>query len=89
MMKIVSWNCRGMGSRVKEEGIRSLIRTKTPNILLSQETKLEDFVFLQASKKLWRKCEAKVISARGASGGLTTLWNASKFFFISESLNTQ
>eukprot|EP00253_Pinus_taeda_P013757 PITA_13757 len=56
-MKIVSWNCRGMGSRIKEEGIRSLIKTKTPNILLIQETKLEDFVFLQASKKLWRKCE--------------------------------
>eukprot|EP00253_Pinus_taeda_P018092 PITA_18092 len=56
-MKIVSWNCRGMGSRIKEEAIRSLIRTEAPDILLIQETKLEDSVFLQASKKLWNKCE--------------------------------
>eukprot|EP00253_Pinus_taeda_P010030 PITA_10030 len=68
-MKIVSWNCRGMGSRIKEEAIRSLIRIETPDILLIQETKLEDSIFLQASKKLWNKCEAKAISARGASGG--------------------
>lgn len=52
MMKIVSWNCRGMGSKIKEEAIKSLIRTEAPDILLIQETKLEDFVFLQASKKL-------------------------------------
>lgn len=77
-----------MGSRIKEEAIISLIRTKTPNILLIQETKLEDSVFLQASKKLWNKCEAKAISARGAFGGLGTLWNASKFTFISETLST-
>eukprot|EP00253_Pinus_taeda_P011135 PITA_11135 len=87
-MKIVSWNCRGIGSKIKEEAIRSLIRTETPDILLIQETKLEDFVFLQESKKLWSKCEAKVISAQGASGGLATLWNASKFSFVSETLNT-
>lgn len=77
-----------MGSKIKEEAIKSLIRTEAPDILLIQETKLEDFVFLQASKKLWNKCEAKAISARGASGGLGTLWNASKFSVISETLNT-
>ncbi|WP_369124422.1 endonuclease/exonuclease/phosphatase family protein, partial [Actinobacillus pleuropneumoniae] len=41
-MKIISWNCRGMGIKAKEEAIRSLIRTEGPDILLVQETKLED-----------------------------------------------
>eukprot|EP00253_Pinus_taeda_P004055 PITA_04055 len=42
----------------------------------------------RGKKKLWSKCEVKSISARGASGRLATLWNASKFSLISESLNT-
>jgi len=73
MMKVVSWNCRGMGSRAKEEATRSLIRIETPNILLIQETKMEDSVFLQASKKFWNKGGAQAVSVRGASGGLGTL----------------
>lgn len=76
-----------MGSKVKEEAMRSLIRTETPDILLIQETKLEDSVFLQTSKKLWFKSEARAVSARGASGGIGTLWNANKFAVISEASN--
>jgi exonuclease III len=40
-----------MGSRVKEEATKILIRIETPDILLIQETKMEDSVFLQTSKK--------------------------------------
>lgn len=71
-----------MGSRIKEEAIRSLIRTENPNTLLIQETKLEDYVFLQASKKLWSKCEAKAISARGASGGRPLLGMLANSFHL-------
>ena len=77
-----------MGSKVKEEAMRSLIRTETPDILLIQETKLEDVVFLQASKKLWFKSEARAISTRGASGGIGTLWNPNKFVVTFEASNT-
>ena len=77
-----------MGRKVKEEEIRSLIRIEAHDILLIQETKLEDTVFLLASKKLWNISEARAISFRGASGGLGTLWNASKFSVISEARNT-
>jgi len=70
MMKIVSWNYRGMGTRTKEEAMKSLTRLEAPDILLIQETKMEDTTFLQASKKFWNKSEAQAISARGASGGL-------------------
>lgn len=76
-----------MGSKAKEEAIRSLIKTETPNLLLVQETKLEDIVFLQASKKFWNKSEARAISARGASGGIGTLWNANKFTILFEARN--
>lgn len=77
-----------MGSKVKEEAMRSLIRTETPDILLVQETKLEDVIFLQASKKIWFKSEARAISTWGTSGGIGTLWNASKFAVTFEASNT-
>ena len=54
-MKIVSWNCRGMGSRIKEEAVRNLIREESRDILLIQETKMEDKEFIHISKKLWKK----------------------------------
>jgi len=88
MMKIVSRNCRGMGTTAKEEAMHSLIRLESPDILLVQETKLEDATFLQASKKFWNKNGAHAISAHGGSGGLGSLWNTNKFSLISESLNT-
>ena len=88
MMKVVSWNYRGMGSRAKEESIRNLIRIEAPDIFLIQETKMEDSVLLQVSIKLWSKSGAKSVSAHGASGGLGTLWNDSKFSLVSETLNT-
>eukprot|EP00253_Pinus_taeda_P027391 PITA_27391 len=77
-----------MGSKAKEEAMNSLIRLEAPDILLIQETKLEDSVFLQASKKIWKKDRAQATFARGASGGLGLLWNPNKFSLISESLNT-
>jgi exonuclease III len=41
-----------VGNKVKEEAVRSLIRIETLDILLIQETKMEDKDFLQISKKL-------------------------------------
>ena len=76
-----------MGSKTKEEAIRILIRIDSPDILLVQETKLEDVFFLHASKKLWNRSEARAISARRALGGLGTIWNANKFSIIYEASN--
>jgi exonuclease III len=88
MMKIISWNCRGMGSKVKEEATRSLIRREAPDILLIQETKMEDNEFLQISKKFWKGSSGQAVSARGASGGLGSLWNPLKYRLVTELHNT-
>ena len=77
-----------MGRKVKEEAIRSLLRRETPDILLIQEIKMEDKYFLQISKKFWNKGSGQALSARGASGGLGSLWNSSKFVMVIEILNT-
>lgn len=49
-MLFVSWNCRGFDNKIKEEAMKDIIRMTNPEILLIQETKLEDIDLLQASK---------------------------------------
>ena len=78
-MKTISWNCRGLGSKGKEEAMLDLISLHHPDILLIQETKLEETAFLQTSKKFWKKKGAAALSSRGASGGIGTLWDERKF----------
>ena len=82
-MKLASYNCRGFGRRIKEEALKDLIRMSNPKILLIQETKMEQQDFLQESKAFWRKGQGIAISARGASGGLGTFWDTSKYDLIS------
>ena len=78
-MKVVSWNCRGLGSTKKIEAMQDLICISTLEILLVQETKMEELAFLQASQFFWKNGNGIVVSARGASGGLGELWNSTNF----------
>jgi exonuclease III len=81
-MKLTSWNCRGFGSRIKEEALKDIIRISKSEILLVQETKMEEKDFLNTTKALWKTSQGIAESARGASGGLGTLWNTMKFDLI-------
>ena len=71
-MKVLSWNCRGLGSKAKEEAIKDLIRISQPDILPIQKTKMEKEAFLQVSGNFWKK-GGLAVSSRGASGGIGTL----------------
>jgi len=83
-MKYVSWNCRGLGSRLKEEAVKDIVRIYSPEILLIQETKLEELLLLQSSKVFWQKGQGRAVSARGASGGIATFWNSAIYDLIQE-----
>ena len=54
-MKVLSWNCRGLGSKSKEEAMIDLISLHQPGIFLIQETKMEEAAFLHVSLKFWKK----------------------------------
>ena len=81
-MKVLSWNCRGMGSKAKEEAMKDLIRLSQPDILLIQETKMEKEAFLQVSGNFWKKGGGLPVSSRGASGGIGMLWDDKKVELI-------
>ena len=63
-----------MGSKLKEEAMKSLVRLERPNILLIQETKMEEMDFLHKRKQFWGKGGGVAFSSRGASGGFEMLW---------------
>ena len=87
-MNIVSWNCKGLGDSLKAEVVKDLSRMDYPDILLLQETKIEEASLLSLSKKNWKKDAGMAMSARGSSSGLATLWTE-ELFSLKKSFKTQ
>ena len=52
----------------------------SPDILLPQETKIEEETLLSLSKMKWKKNIGKAVSAQGSFGGLATMWLEDMFF---------
>jgi exonuclease III len=52
-MKIVSWNCRGLGNSAKIEAVKDLMKVEPADILMLQETKIEGEAPLEISKNKW------------------------------------
>jgi exonuclease III len=81
-MKLTSWNCRGFRSKRKEEELKDIIRALKSDILLLQKTNMDNEDLLKAKIVLWRTSQGIAKTARGASGGLGTLWNTMMFDLI-------
>jgi exonuclease III len=72
-MKLVSWNCRGLGNPSKIEAVKDLLKIDPSEILMLQETKIEGEALLEISRTKWNKRTGKAVSARRTSRGLATL----------------
>jgi exonuclease III len=79
MMKIVSWNCRGLDSSHKKEDLKKLLHVEKPSILMLQETKLGDLENLNDLQKNWNYCDGRVVSSIGALGGIRIFWKRANF----------
>ena len=73
-MQINSWNYRGLGNNSKAEAIKDLLKLAPSEILLLQETKIEEEALLPIGKTKWKLNSGKAVSARVSCGGLETLW---------------
>lgn len=82
-MNLVSWNCRGMGSSLKTNAVRDLLKSEHPDILLLQETKINDQDF-KNFLKINKIYEGTTISASGASGGIGTIWDKRNWKLLSQ-----
>ena len=78
-MNIVSWNYRGLRNSSKVEAVNDLIRMASPDFLLLQETKIDEDSLLSIRNKKWKMNVGKVVSTRGTTGGIATLWTENLF----------
>eukprot|EP00253_Pinus_taeda_P006959 PITA_06959 len=74
MIKILSWNNRGLGHHSKINALTDLIAQEKPSIILLQEMKQRETVVSQTIGK-YKNYRGSICEARGASGGITTIWN--------------
>ncbi|XP_042951290.1 uncharacterized protein LOC122285342 [Carya illinoinensis] len=73
-MSLISWNSRGLGNPVGVQALSDLVRSKVPDILFLQETKLNARVMERMKYKLgFQNCLA--VSCEGRSGGIALFWN--------------
>jgi exonuclease III len=75
MMKIITWNIRGLNGRSKQRILRDCIKTENPDILMIQETKCAGAEVEIIFQCIWRGCDFVQTDSSGASGGLAILWN--------------
>ena len=56
---------------------------ESTEILLLQETKIDQDTLLVLSKTKWKLNNGIVVSARGSCGGLATIWMEDKYTLLS------
>ena len=74
MIKILSWNSRGLRHPSKTNALKDLIIQEHPSIILLQETKQKESEINKIidRHKRYKGCTCE---ARGVSGGITTIWS--------------
>ncbi|KAF4393544.1 hypothetical protein F8388_023348 [Cannabis sativa] len=73
LMKLLSWNCRGLGNPRAKKALRNLIRDQDPDVLFLMETKLVH----RRMDGVWRRlgfAGGVVVGSSGAAGGLCLCW---------------
>ncbi|XP_026383497.1 uncharacterized protein LOC113278997 [Papaver somniferum] len=81
--KTISWNVQGLGDKDKRIVINSVLLKWNLDVVLLQETKLQDFS-VQLRREVW--CHPNVdycyIPSRGTKGGISILWRKDKIDLI-------
>jgi exonuclease III len=77
MMKIISWNVRGLNERTKQRILCNCIMAEDPNILFLHETKCAGDTTRKFFRRCWRHCNFIYNDSNGEARGLVILWNPS------------
>lgn len=80
MMKILSWNIRGVGRPEKRRNIKKLLDDRKIDMVLFQETKKSSICDVVV-KSLWYKdsFQFMIVDAEGRAGGLLCIWDQEVF----------
>ena len=74
-MKLMTYNVRGLGGRVKRKALKQIVMKEKVEILCVQESKLE-VVDQKICKEVWGDSEVewRAVPATNRAGGIITLW---------------
>lgn len=80
IMKLITYNIRGLGGRVKKKEVKELVRNQKPDMLCLQETKTEG-IDRRLCSMLWEGDDFEWVSKDdvGRSGGLLVIWKRECF----------
>jgi exonuclease III len=78
-MKILSWNCRGLGKPSAVRDLKQIIKAHQPDIIFLSETKFQSSDFLLRNNSFGNNFSNFVVdctmSHRNRSGGLAMFWS--------------
>ncbi|XP_028122360.1 uncharacterized protein LOC114319534 [Camellia sinensis] len=79
-MKLLSWNVRGLGRMEKRSKVKKLLKERSVDMVLFQETKKSEFSE-EDVRSVWvrAKMEFMVVDAEGLAGGLLCIWDPDVF----------
>lgn len=88
-MKLLSWNCRGLGDLKKCKVVSDVIRSSRCDICMLQETKINEMSFKYVSSFLpsFFFLNCAYILARGSKGGMVIAWK--KFYLLQNTWATR
>jgi len=87
MMKIITWNIRGLNGKSKQRILRNCIKSEDPDILMLQETKYAENMAEEIFKRFCHTCNYIYTDSKGATNGLAILWNPATVI-IEQTLST-
>lgn len=73
-MRLLHWNCQGLGNPLTIPHIKDIMRSHNPDIMLLVETKNVNSVVQNLAKDLGYK-NVEIVSASGSSGGVAIFWS--------------
>ncbi|XP_028086676.1 uncharacterized protein LOC114287494 [Camellia sinensis] len=89
VMKILSWNIKGQGKKMKQSKLKKLFQKRNVDMVLLQETKKSEISKVEI-KSMWvrDKVELLAVDSEGSAGGLLCVWDLD-VFPISESCSNK
>lgn len=79
-MKIMSYNVRGFGGKLKSKLVKNTVKKEEVDILCVQESKLLS-IDIQICSEVWgdREVDWRFVPAQNSSGGIITMWGKGDF----------
>jgi len=74
-MKLIGWNCKGLGNPLTVLSLKALLAKEKPDLLFLMETKNVDAVLLRL-KRSSGFLHHRLVTPVGSAGGLALFWNA-------------